>query len=103
VEFKPGTTNVVADALSRWDTEETATVAALSIPSFPLFGDLCRELDTDPALRVLKEESAAGARGASCAIVDGLITVDGRVYVPASSASLQAILDNAHGTGHEGT
>jgi hypothetical protein len=40
VEFKASTTNVVTDALSRRDTEETATVAALSIPSFPLFGDL---------------------------------------------------------------
>jgi hypothetical protein len=103
VEFKPGTTNVVADALSRRDTEETATVAALLIPSFPLFGDLHQELDTDPALRVLKEEVAAGARGASWAVVDGLITVDSHVYMLASSASLQAILDNAHGVGHEGT
>jgi hypothetical protein len=103
VEFKPGTTNVVTDTLSRRDTEETTTVAALSIPSFHLFGDLRRELDTDLALRVLKEEAAAGARGASWAVVDDLITVDGRVYVPTSSASLQAILDNEHGAGHEGT
>jgi hypothetical protein len=35
--------------------------------------------------------------------VVGVITIDGRVYVLASSASLQAILDNAHGAGHEGT
>jgi hypothetical protein len=35
--------------------------------------------------------------------VDGVITIDGRVYVLASSASLHAILDNAHGAGHEGT
>jgi hypothetical protein len=40
VEFKPDTMNVVADALSRRDTEEIATMAPLSIPSFPLFGDL---------------------------------------------------------------
>jgi hypothetical protein len=40
VEFKPGTMNVVTDALSRRDTEETTTMAPLSIPSFPLFGDL---------------------------------------------------------------
>jgi hypothetical protein len=41
VEFKPGMTNVVADALSCRDMEETAKVVALSVPSFPLFGDLC--------------------------------------------------------------
>jgi hypothetical protein len=35
--------------------------------------------------------------------VDGLITVDNRIYVLVSLASLQAILDNAHGSGHEGT
>jgi hypothetical protein len=34
--------------------------------------------------------------------VDDLITVDIRFYVPTSSASLQAILDNAHGAGHKG-
>jgi hypothetical protein len=102
VAFKPGTTNVVVDALSLRDTE-TATVVTLSIPSFPLFGHLHRELDTDPALNSQKEEATAEARGASWAVMDSLITINDRVYVTTSSAPLQGILNNVHGAGHEGT
>jgi hypothetical protein len=34
VEFRPGAGNVVADALSRRDTEKTVELAAISAPSF---------------------------------------------------------------------
>jgi hypothetical protein len=40
VEYKPGKMNVVADALSRRDTEMAAEAMALSAPSFQLFEDL---------------------------------------------------------------
>jgi hypothetical protein len=103
VEFKPGVTNVVADALSRRDTKDMAEVMALSIPSFSLFDDLRSEMDADDALCALRIEVATGGRDATWSVVDGLITVGGQVYVPATSPSLPAILDNAHGAGHEGT
>jgi hypothetical protein len=93
-------TNVVADALSRRDTKDTTEVMALSIPSFILFDDLHSEMDADDALHI---EVAAGGRGVTWSVVDGLVTVGGRVYVPATSPSLPAILDNAHGAGHKGT
>jgi hypothetical protein len=35
-------------------------------------------------------------------LVDGLIVVDGKVYLPPSSPSLQVALTLAHGTSHEG-
>jgi hypothetical protein len=56
VEFKPGSSNVVSDALSRRDTEEEAAGMALSIPSFQLFDDIRDELDKDPDLQALKNE-----------------------------------------------
>jgi hypothetical protein len=46
VEYKLSTTNVVADALSRLDTESAASLMALSASSFRLFNDLCREFDS---------------------------------------------------------
>jgi hypothetical protein len=82
VEFKPGMTNIITDAPSRRDTEETAEVMTLSIPSFSLFDDLRREMDADEALCALRIEIVAGGRDATWSVVDG------RVYVPATSPSL---------------
>jgi hypothetical protein len=50
----------------------------------------------------LKDELAAGLRGAPWAIVDGLLTYDGRIFVPSVSPLLQEILAVVHGDGHEG-
>jgi hypothetical protein len=35
-------------------------------------------------------------------MVDGLITIEGRVYLPPASACLVVALQNAHGSGYEG-
>jgi hypothetical protein len=40
VEYRPGSTNIIADALSRHDTEADSVVMALSSPPFALFDDL---------------------------------------------------------------
>jgi hypothetical protein len=42
VEYKPGTTNTVADALSRRDTTEEGSILALSVPRFD-FVDCLRQ------------------------------------------------------------
>jgi hypothetical protein len=102
VEFKPGSSNVVSDALSRRDTEEEAAGMALSIPSFQLFDDIRDELDKDPDLQALKNEVQAGSKGDQWKVLDGLITVKGKIYVPTSSPTRQTLLDHAHGTRHEG-
>jgi hypothetical protein len=103
VEFKPGSSNVVADALSRRDTEEEAAGMALSIPSFQLFDDIRDEFDKDPDLQALKNEVQADSKGDQWKVLDGLITVKGKIYVPASSPTRLTLLDHAHGMGHEGT
>jgi hypothetical protein len=41
-----------------------------------------------PALVELHQEMASGARGELWRIIDGLVTMKGKVYVPATSPSL---------------
>ncbi|BAF14549.1 Os04g0389000, partial [Oryza sativa Japonica Group] len=102
VEYKPGTTNVVADALSRRD-EHLAEALALSAPQFSLFDELRHEVLTSPELTAIRDDIAKGSKPPAWAFTDGLITFKGRIFVSASSPSLPAILELAHGLGHEGT
>jgi hypothetical protein len=103
VEFKSGGTNVVIGTLSRRDAKEGTEAMALSGPSFKLFGDLRQEMEADPTLRALKAAVAADARDTKWRLVDGLVLIDGRVFINPTSASLPFILDNPHDAGHEGT
>jgi hypothetical protein len=63
VEYRPGSSNVVADALSRCDADVSAEVTVLSVPSFQLFNDLCQELGSDPTLIKLIAAVQAGDKG----------------------------------------
>jgi transposase InsO family protein len=91
----------VADALSRHD-EEQGALMVISAPQFSLFNDLRREQSTDPALVALREQLSAGQLGDHWGSTDDLLTYKGRVYLPASSPSTPAVLEAAHGAGHEG-
>jgi hypothetical protein len=85
IEYKPGSTNVVADALSCRDTDEEAQLATLSTTSFDLFDMLRVAYDTDVALQQLRTEVAAGNRGDKWRVVDGLVTVASRIHIPVAS------------------
>jgi hypothetical protein len=50
VEYKPGASNTVANALSRHSVEESGELAALSAPSFIVFDTLHTELNEISAL-----------------------------------------------------
>jgi hypothetical protein len=67
-----------------------------------LFEALRQEINGDSTLCALRDEVVVGNRGDKWKLVDGLIVVDGKVYLPTSSPSLQVALTSAHGTGHEG-
>jgi hypothetical protein len=60
VEFKPGATNVVADALSHCDTDANGEAMVISGVTFKMFDTLRHEFDTDPDLRTLREDVATG-------------------------------------------
>nr|XP_040253242.2 uncharacterized protein LOC120969950 [Aegilops tauschii subsp. strangulata] len=101
VEYKAGSTNTVADALSRRDTEET-TVMAISGPRFDFIDRLRQATSTDPALVALREDITAGTRQLPWSLSDGLVTFNGRLYIPPSSPLLQELLTAVHDDGHEG-
>jgi len=50
VEYKPGTANIVADALSRREEGQTAEITALSKPAFSFFDDLGKQIKDNAAL-----------------------------------------------------
>ncbi|XP_066347573.1 uncharacterized protein [Miscanthus floridulus] len=90
VEYKAGTTNMVADALSRWDTKDAAVgmVLAVSGPWFDFISRLCHAQATDLALVAVHDKLTADTRTAPWAITDGLVTFEGRLYIPPSSPLL---------------
>jgi hypothetical protein len=100
VEYKPGATNTVADALSRRDTDDT--VVAVSGPRFDFFSRLCHAQAMDPSLVAVHDELAAGTRTAPWAITDGLVTFDGWLYILPSSPLLQEIMVAIHDDRQEG-
>jgi hypothetical protein len=92
---------VVADALSRRDTEEGA-VLALSAPRFDYIERLRAAQTTEPALVAIRDAIQAGTRSAPWALRDGMVMFDSRLYIPPSSPLLHEILAAIHSDGHEG-
>jgi len=76
VEYKPGAANVVADALSRRDTDE-GSIIAISGPRFDFVSSLRQAQDTDPALVAIWDELREGSRGAPWTLVDGMVQFGG--------------------------
>jgi hypothetical protein len=95
--------NIVADALSRKDTETSAEAMALSAPSFQLFNDLRIAYMADATLTSLRREVRDGLSGKQWVVVDDLVTRGGRIYVPTSSPLVEELLATVHDAGHEGT
>jgi hypothetical protein len=101
VEYKSGSTNTVADALSRRDTEEGA-VLAISAPRFDFIDRLRHAQATEPALVAIHDEIRAGTCTAPWTVVDDMVTYGGRLYIPPTSTLLQEIMEAIHEDGHEG-
>ena len=102
VEYKPGSTNVVADALSRRDTPDDGALLALSAPRFDVLDRLRQAQLTDPALTAIRDEVQAGTKRAPWEVVDGMVQYAGRLYLPPSSPLLRELLAAVHAEGHEG-
>jgi hypothetical protein len=101
VEYRSGTTNVIADALSHRDNEE-GEVMAISAPRSDFIERLRHAQATDPALVAIHDEVREGTRTAPWVLVDGMVTFEGRLYIPPVSPLLQEILAAVHNVGHEG-
>jgi len=101
VEYRPGHLNTVADALSRRDSEELA-IHAISTPTFHLYDDLRREIETTPELAALRQAILDGQHDDTWRIQEGLILHRGKLHVSSSSNLVPVILELAHTSGHEG-
>jgi hypothetical protein len=99
-EFKPGRQNVAADALSRRD--EAGTVHALSIPSFDLFDQFRREVESLPEVITKRKSIEEGTADLGWSLVDGMVVHNGRLFMPSSATTWHQVLTHAHGIGHEG-
>lgn len=101
VEYRPGQLNTVADALSRCHDDDDAPLHALTAPFLRFFDDLRREFQDDAELCAFRD-AVVTERGAPWRVTDGLVLRGDRVFVPATSASLLAVLQLAHLAGHKG-
>jgi hypothetical protein len=101
IDYKPGATNAVADALSRRDLEEGALLALLA-SRFDFINRLRQAQQTDPALIALREDINTGSRGAPWSVVDGMIQFAGRLYIPPTSPLLHEIMVAVHEDGQRG-
>nr|XP_045087225.1 uncharacterized protein LOC123494838 [Aegilops tauschii subsp. strangulata] len=110
VEYRPGRLNIVADALSRRDsdlassTDESAG-AALCIrfgPTFGLFADIHRATATADDAVLLQQQLTAGDLEEPWRFSDGLLLHGRRIFVPAHDDLRHQVLQLAHSAGHEG-
>jgi hypothetical protein len=101
IEYKPGMMNVVADALSRRDTEE-GDLLALSAPRFDFIDRLHQAQLSDPALVTLSGNITAGDRQAPWLVVDGMVQFARRLYISPASPLVQEIIRAVHEDGHKG-
>jgi hypothetical protein len=101
VEYKAGSTNTVADALSRCDTDEPA-ILTISGPGFDFMDRLRQSHAIAPALVALKEELAVGQQPSSWSLIDGLVAFNGHLYVLPASRLLHELISAVHNDGHEG-
>jgi hypothetical protein len=88
IEYRPGSSNTVANALSRRDGEEEASIATFMTLSFHLFDALCHEFTDIPELQLMKQEVAAGTKGNVWQVVDDLVTMCGKVFISPGSPAL---------------
>ena len=108
VEYRPGSLNTMADALSRRDaevtTEEggTAAAAALSRPSFAYLDDVRCATATAPDALLLQERFRAGELAAPWREDAGLLLHGSRIFIPDFGDLRHQAIQLAHGAGHEG-
>lgn len=106
IQFKPGRSNQVADALSRKTTGEICLAALFSTNSVD-WTELQAEILKDSFLRQIKQEILAQTRVHSgFAVVDGNLQYKGRTVVPRNSRFTALLIQTYHGSptpgGHNG-
>ncbi|MCH87860.1 Ty3/gypsy retrotransposon protein, partial [Trifolium medium] len=105
IQYKPGSSNVVADSLSRVEIN-SASFGVLSVPQFLFLDELKQELATDPIFQSLLEKYHADSGSLpDYKLVDGLLIHKGRIWISPNSRFKTLLLKEFHDTlvgGHAG-
>lgn len=105
IKYKPGTTNVVTDALSRIVPTD-ATCLALTMPHFTFLNQLRHSLLHDPRyVSLLKDIQAKLENHSDLGLHQDLIVRQGRIWIPFPCSFTEVLLDEFHSSsfgGHTG-
>lgn len=96
-----GHQNAATDALS-CRLEPAAALLAISSPTFVVFYAHRTELANNTTFESMHDQVLANIAKPTWSLVDGLLLHEGRMFVPAESPLWPQLLDEAHGSGHEG-
>ncbi|KAL4579110.1 hypothetical protein LXL04_015245 [Taraxacum kok-saghyz] len=103
VEYRAGTLNRAADALSRRDADvEEGELFLMSDLQPKIFDSLQAEIESDGDLLTLRDKISRGEEDSRWAVQDGLITYDGRVYLKTNSPLVDEVVSTVHNSAHEG-
>jgi hypothetical protein len=106
IQYKPGSTNVVADALSRSIEPSDASFLALSMPQFVFLEELKQDLLVNDEFLVLRDQLVADPMSKpGYSFKDGLILFQGRIWLSPKSRFKDLLLKEFHETpvgGHAG-
>jgi hypothetical protein len=99
IQYMPGSSNIVADALSRVAILDTLALFHLTVSQFLFLDELKQELLTDAVFldmreRLLKDPSSLP----DYRLVDGLLLKQGRIWIIPSSRFKQLLLREFHET-----
>lgn len=100
IEYKPGHSNIVADALSR--RIETAACHAISCRHWDLLAEIRTEQHGSEEVQLLINKVQESASSQSWDVQDGLLLYKGRIFLPKLSPLIDRIISSIHNSCHEG-
>lgn len=106
IEYKPGSENRVADALSRRPHDDQYSELRLTTPLSLDKEDLANQIAADPELQdILQSLKKDKASNSSYKLAQGLLYKDHRLVIPSKSSFIPQLFEQFHSSpigGHEG-
>jgi len=97
IQYRSGKTNVVADALSRVQDDQTTFLYLLLMPQFIFLEDLCKELASLLAfIELRKQIQAKPTAYHDYTLTPEFILHKGRIWLPSNSSFIKLLLEEFH-------